>query len=227
MSVAAVADQEYRLFRAHENSIITQQTRALTLQNFTCDICHRDSRRLDTWPIVNIDIDKRNKHQSLEDALDDSFYRSEQIPGYDCDHCKRPAKDRGNAHRTVTFLHLPDYMIISLNRTGVDARSQSTFKVETLVRFPEKLDMSKYYCSDSKHPAESAAARSRVELRYECYAVIQHSGTLKGGHWWTIAKSPKTAQWRELNDKSVTKSSWAETQKNTTTIIFYKRIGAK
>ena len=100
--------------------------------------------------------------------------------------------------------------------------------------------MEPYYRIPAVHatPTETAAFNDPTtqQLQYECYAVIQHDGGLRSGHYWTLARSPidgekatggKLGRWRQFNDKRVTDAAWADTQVKESSILFYRRKGGR
>jgi ubiquitin carboxyl-terminal hydrolase 20/33 len=58
---------------------------------------------------------------------------------------------------------------------------------------------------------------------YNLYAVICHSGSLHGGHYYTYAKHSATGRWYEFNDSSVTEVSEATVEKAEAYVLFYEQ----
>ncbi|EDN99408.1 hypothetical protein SS1G_02262 [Sclerotinia sclerotiorum 1980 UF-70] len=56
------------------------------------------------------------------------------------------------------------------------------------VDFPEILDMGKYtWLSEKDDYSDQLPAEQKRPFLYDCYAVVQHSGTPKSGHYWALA----------------------------------------
>ena len=153
---------------------------------------------------------------------------------YACNKCGT----RTNAARGNTFLHLPEYLIIALNRAKmVEGR---LVKQNTMVSFPQVLNMEPFYRIPAVHAPLSDIAAFKEQrsdnLQYECYAVIQHRGGLRSGHYWTLARSPidgakatggQLGKWRMFNDKKVTDAQWSDTQVPQSSILFYRKKGSR
>lgn len=58
---------------------------------------------------------------------------------------------------------------------------------------------------------------------YDLYAVICHSGSLHGGHYYAYAKHPGTREWHEFNDSSVVKVDEETVASAEAYVLFYEQ----
>ncbi|CAF0749235.1 unnamed protein product [Didymodactylos carnosus] len=101
---------------------------------------------------------------------------------FDCYHCRSLTKDQSKvlteAVRQSAFLQLPPILPIFLKRFQFyDSYSD---KIQTHIRFDIQLDLT-HYCS-------SLALSVYCRPIYRLYAVIEHSGSLKNGHYIVYIK---------------------------------------
>lgn len=68
-------------------------------------------------------------------------------------------------------------------------------------------------------PSSSTSARPL----YDLYAVICHSGSLHGGHYYAYAKHPGTREWHEFNDSAVIKVDEETVASAEAYVLFYEQ----
>lgn len=91
-------------------------------------------------------------------------------------------------------------------------------KVDSEVKFPiEELDINEYKSEFSFYP----------NVKYELYGVVQHMGSLNGGHYISYTQNPINNLWYEYNDSSVQQipndKLASEIENSRSYILFYKR----
>lgn len=80
-------------------------------------------------------------------------------------------------------------------------------KIQTFVEFPiETLTMPSLSSSDS---------------RYMLYGVVNHYGTLEGGHYTAFSQNPTKYKWHRFDDQEVTQISTADVKTQAAYILFY------
>lgn len=62
-----------------------------------------------------------------------------------------------------------------------------------------------------------------VRTLYDLYAVICHSGSLHGGHYYAYAKHPGTGHWYEFNDSSVSRVDEETVASAEAYVLFYEK----
>ena len=56
---------------------------------------------------------------------------------------------------------------------------------------------------------------------FDLYAIVQHQGSLHGGHYIAYIRNLETDEWFEFNDDDVRKRSWAEVSQIEAYLLFY------
>jgi ubiquitin carboxyl-terminal hydrolase 8 len=208
-----------------------------TLLESTCNHCGFTTRNSE--PIattVQLGIPQGAKQVSLAMLFDELQKETKQ--SVDCDHCKRTTAAHKDQMKVVRskYSYLPEYLMIEVKRSQYNGAGGAGggFRLDTPVSFPQELDMSPWTWLNADHRAEDNFAGQVLEHQkppfiYECYAVIQHSGSNETGHYWTLVRriDPHdnwTDEWHEFNDSMVRPGrSFADTQGKKTTGIFYRR----
>ena len=122
------------------------------------------------------------------------------------------------ARKQIQLWRLPrDIIVFQLKRFkqsagmgGVlPARSE---KITTFIDFPVVgLDMSRFGQQASDKPI------------FDLKAVVNHMGTLSGGHYTAFAKHEATQQWYEFNDASCTPKSEEDLVTSASYLLVYQR----
>lgn len=191
-----------------------------------CNTCGDTSLTSDMFdPAIYLGIDPNDgPRQSLYSLLDNSCQAALR-EGLDCEP-EGVYKMRDKTHRML-FSNLPDYLFFPLKV------SQHGTRLNVRIDFPEVLDMGKYtWLSEKDEYSERVLPKQRPPFLYDCYAVIQHTGTVTSGHYWTLVRRVDrnnrwTKEWHEMNDSRVIPGrSFGDTQSSQTVMILYRRQGA-
>lgn len=127
---------------------------------------------------------------TLDDCLEE-FEAEEHLSidvGWKCNHCKkiRAAYKRlqiAQLPKSVLMIHLKRFAFGS-GRPGWFGTSGSGRKVNTHINFPQHWTV-------------------QAGVNYQLYAVIEHYGSLFGGHYTCAARNFLTSQWHRYDDSSV------------------------
>ncbi|XP_056308078.1 ubiquitin carboxyl-terminal hydrolase 47-like [Danio aesculapii] len=87
-----------------------------------------------------------------------------------------------------TILKWPEVLTLHLQRFNLDYSYMVYRKNNCPVKIPLQLKVQD---------------ESGVDYQYDLYAVVNHSGSLSGGHYYADIKSSEDQQWYEFNDSSV------------------------
>jgi len=145
----------------------------------------------------------------------------EQLAEEDSVYC-RQCKEHRRSWKRIELWNLPSQLIIHLKRFGRDRLDGPLTKIETPVEFPLELDLSDYLANPS------------VDATYELYGVVNHHGSLAGGHYTAHAyvTSPsdlgsgsrhEEGQWFNFNDSFVTQASTDQLDFAAAYILFYRQ----
>ena len=150
----------------------------------------------------------------LKDCLD-LFGKDIILSDDDMWYCSKCQKHQ-ISNQKLQIYKSPNYLIIQIKRFNIKKKYgyESTFtgeKNNTFVSYPiNDLDLGEYIVGHEKN---------NINTKYDLYGVVQHFGSLNGGHYTAICKNDNN--WITYNDSSlshcenpVTKNAY---------ILFYKR----
>jgi ubiquitin C-terminal hydrolase len=127
-----------------------------------------------------------NWHSIEEFTLDDcikEMFKVENIE-YKCENCG----NREGNRIEKKLLTKPKTLIIKLKRYAVIG-STRLVKVNKMIRYPELLDISKYFCGSDIKP-------------YKLYSIINHIGSMNGGHYYSYVKDSSVSDSTECDSAS-------------------------
>lgn len=126
----------------------------------------------------------------------------------------------------------PPVLILVLKRFRVVEGSGKRYKLTQLVDFPLLLDIDQATAQDGSSvvvpaaPDEPSGAARQAASCYELTAVINHHGSLRGGHYTCYAKSVDSDHWLCFNDASVSAMEASEVVTPAAYILLYSRCDA-
>lgn len=150
----------------------------------------------------------------LQDCLE-AFTRREELAEEDWVRCEKT----GSIERSLKKLDLwtaPECLIIHLKRFGSDQAYGPLEKVDTFVQASLDLDLTPWVVGPT----------DEKQCQYRLYAVVNHSGTLRYGHYTAygrVGEGPDR-QWFLFNDSSVTKVNESQVVSQEAYILFYERV---
>lgn len=196
--------------RFWENYINTNKSDIVKLFAFQerntvkCPNCGQVYRSFNPCTGVEVPIPKKLP-TCVEDCLA-TYCREETLDEnslYMCEKCKR----KGRASQQLTFFSLPEILVITLKRFR--RSSDLSEKVSSFVAFQPELDLSPFMC------------RRTQREKYILSAVVNHTGTLNGGHY-TADVRDKSGTWSHCSDEKV--SECTEPHFDLAYIFFYEKI---
>lgn len=199
---------------------ITHTTFAGELQSsITCQSCKSITKTID--PVLDLSLEIKNKkhHQqtsskslTIYDCLD-LFTSVEKLDVvYSCQHCG----DKTKATKSLKFKTLPPVLSIQLKRFEHNLISDQFSKIDTPVKIPLFLNMTKY-CEQSKLPNNDEIDSSKI---YELFAAVVHIGSVHTGHYIVMTKSG-TGQWFKFDDSIVTMITQEDVINSNAYLLFY------
>ncbi|XP_022923388.1 ubiquitin carboxyl-terminal hydrolase 20-like isoform X1 [Cucurbita moschata] len=180
------------------------------ISNLCCCNCGHCSETHE--PLVDLSLEIENV-DSLSSALE-SFTRVEKIGDpetkFKCENCKEEVL----VEKQLKLEKIPLVTTFHLKRFKAD--SSFVEKIEKHLEFPLELDLQPY----------SVRGRdAEVELKYELYAIVEHTGfSSTSGHYFSFVRSsPDT--WHRMDDSMVTPVSEDYVLSREAYILLYKRKG--
>ncbi|WOG98248.1 hypothetical protein DCAR_0417589 [Daucus carota subsp. sativus] len=141
----------------------------------------------------------------------DGFLKEEPLGPEDMWYCPK-CKEHRQASKKLDLWRLPEILVIHLKRFSYNRFSKS--KLGTFVDFPvEDLDLTHYIVHRT----------SEVSERYSLYAIVNHYGSLSGGHYTAFVQHGQN-QWYEFDDSHVSPVAEEQIKTSAAYVLFYRRI---
>ncbi|XP_021433571.2 ubiquitin carboxyl-terminal hydrolase 17-like protein B [Oncorhynchus mykiss] len=148
----------------------------------TCSISDRHVNSEEVGPFWTVPLSMEDNNYSVRDGLED-FFKSSTVSGDNqmyCDHCD----GKTDAILACKMVHPPEILTLLLKRFEFDYNRMSYVKIESCVEVPRMLQTK--------------------DCDYELYAVVDHVGSLRGGHYTARIKSYDDHNWYVFDDSYVT-----------------------
>ncbi|KAM3590264.1 uncharacterized protein V6R79_006801 [Siganus canaliculatus] len=180
---------------------VSQVFHGLLTHSIICSSCgtEMDSDGL-FWHLPLALVDSDSELYSVVNGIKD-YFREKHFRGQNqlyCDSCH--AKSDAFTKRVIK--NHPEVLMLLLKRFTLDYKYMEYVKINSDVIIPETLQI----------PENQS---------YELYAVVDHFGSLRGGHY--TATINVNGEWYTFNDSSVTKTPPVSITSSSAYLLFYKK----
>ncbi|EMG49338.1 UBP8 Ubiquitin carboxyl-terminal hydrolase 8 [Candida maltosa Xu316] len=188
-------------------SCLTHSTFSFELQScIRCGSCNSITETVDPMFDVSLEINRLKKTTNIDlyDCLD-LFTQEESLDGmYTCKKCDSNSK----ATKTLKLKTVPPVVSIQLKRFEHNIMNDTSSKIETPVKIPLFLDLTKY-------SVEFEGVRF-----YELFGVIVHIGSVNTGHYIAFIKDGN-GQWYKFDDSVVSLVDQEEVTNSKAYLLYY------
>lgn len=239
-------------------SLITDLVEGRLTSSLECQTCGHTSTTTSTFTSLSVPLPPGNTSAptTLAACLD-LFTAPEVLDGdnaWECPKCARPRR----ALKHLQVSHFPPCLIVHLKRFQYELRAGGDLtikKLTTLVQFPERgLNLAKYAVNKSRNDNDinntikyfntndtnnndnlTGQDLSGRALNYNLYAIANHYGTLKSGHYTAYIRQeqgqkqqPGPPQWVLFNDTevntNVSASNAISNNSNAYVLFYHKQV---
>ena len=132
---------------------------------------------------INVNENTQEDDITLDDCLK-LFTKEEDLGDIQCEKCKKKTLFK----KTLEIERLPKYLVLSLKRFKYILTN--SIKIQNLITFPlENL------------PLQNYVSQKNINYKYNLFGVINHSGSLEWGHYYSIFKVNES--WLNYDDSHV------------------------
>lgn len=203
------AAQEYwQSHRQLSDSLVDRYWRGLDVSTVQCQQCQATSYTFSPFEWFSVVLDGR-PNLTLTDALQKTMADNE-LSDFDCDNCR----SKGRAVQKMALARMPPLLCISFRRFQYQGNVLAKNNARVSWDFND-FDFSPFFL-DPAASAASGGSRTHDDdddkgfsgpFKYECYAVIVHSGaTLNEGHYYAYVRDSNTHgqhNWFQCSDSQV------------------------
>ncbi|KAI9843989.1 MAG: ubiquitin-specific protease doa4 [Thelocarpon superellum] len=202
------------------------------MSRLRCPVCGFQSTSYETFNSISLEIPKKGRAH-IYDCLK-NYTKEERLSAEDrwtCPDCKVPRE----ASKRITITRAPQILVLQLKRFR-SVRRGFTDKNNAFIDFPlTRLDL-RPYTLPPMGTADEQTARGKFgpeivaplpecspPFEYDAYAVVQHFGTLTGGHYKALIREDTRGHWMEFNDKVASNFDPRRVASEAAYLLFYVR----
>ncbi|KAL4493459.1 hypothetical protein ABPG72_007467 [Tetrahymena utriculariae] len=183
-----ISDDWYQYYKGRDDSVVTDFFSGQLLNKVICSKCKNESLAFDNFMDLSLSFSRGQENEAdLVDLLK-AFLKEENLDDdYYCSKCKARTKSR----RQFELYKLPQILVIHLKRFNFGRSYRN--KISSNVSFPvTDFDVSQFI--------QSSADNSVKNSKYELFGIVNHSGSLSGGHYTSESLNPYDGKWYNYND---------------------------
>ena len=190
-------------FYRKEYSIIVENFFGQTQTVATCGHCKAISVKFEPWMMLKVPIPEEDSSPVTLQECFTKAYEKETLSDYMCDSCK----NRGPATLQQSISRLPQVLILILKRFNNQGR-----KISKQVHVDiDDTDISPWLAFP--------AVAKHSPAHYSTFAIVEHHGSSRGGHYVSYAKDNDT--WLNYDDTSVNELNNTTGLVNNNSYIFF------
>ncbi|CAG5122907.1 unnamed protein product [Candidula unifasciata] len=203
------AQEYWKAYLNRDNSMIVDIFVGQLKSELNFASCGHRSVTFDPFWDLSIPVVKGPNEVSLDDCIR-LFMKEEELAAEERPMCTK-CKSRRSCTKSFSIQRFPKILVLHLKRFSQQERFGR--KLTTLVDFPIKnLDLSEY-ASDSK---------AGEQVRYDLYAVSNHSGGTSSGHYTAYCRNPYSGEWYYFNDARVSSIRSNQVVSPEAYVLFYE-----
>lgn len=176
-----------------------------------CNKCENKSNKIEQYKEISLHVSTNPSNNNIEKLLD-NYFSDEKLDDYKCDKCNE--KD---AHKKISLLNIPKYLIIQLKRFQFNSKNMNFSKILEQVNYPLFLDMDKYCLNNNIN------TNINNKNIYELTNVIYHLGIQMGSGHYTSHHKVKN-NWFYADDDNIEKIDETELFNKRNKILSYVLI---
>ena len=182
----SLRDREFDMnFKEREKSIIIDLFYSQIITSFICECNYEiySFQKLLDFPLL---LPEKIEKIDITDLF--KIYFKTEVVDFEnkCEKCNKVAKHK----KEMKISRPPEILIISLQRINQTTQKKN----ECIVTFPDLLNLYDFIDHDMGNDKESY---------YQLFSIINHIGSINGGHYFTYVKPLGSKNWYEFNDSHV------------------------
>lgn len=218
MDVLEASNREWMRHINNNESPISHNIQGQYLSRLQCRVCGCQSTTYNAFSCLSVPIRLGYREVTLDDCFK-LFTQPELLEGADAWNCPRCKKCQPTI-KTIMLTRLPNFLIVHLKRFAHTGGVWGSNKLGTHVRYPGELDLSPFCLRRTASTQEPTRSN-----KFKLYAVANHYGSLKGGHYTSYVKREGQLGWCLYDDTRVrAQVSPQEVVNKNGYVLFYERV---
>jgi ubiquitin carboxyl-terminal hydrolase 8 len=207
----ADAIEAWKNYLRRNKSLVVDLFQGQLRNTCRCSVCGHKNIRFEPFMYLSLPI--TDACRNLQDCLD-LYISTDELKGENQWYCEKCKKHRDGTKKIDLWI-LPPILIVHLKRFKYNDFGQVGSKNNANIKFPmEGWDLS-----------YAVKSRGSVTPVYDLYAVSNHIGGLRSGHYTAHALTRFDEQWVEYNDSNPRPIGKDAVTRNTSAayVLFYNR----
>lgn len=182
------AIEAWKNYLRRNKSLIVDLFQGQLRNTCRCNVCGHQNIRFEPFMYLSLPIS--DSCETLQDCLD-LYISTDELRGENRWYCEKCKKHRDGTKKIDLWI-LPPILIVHLKRFKYNEFGHVGSKNNANIRFPlEGWDLSK-----------AVKSKGSVTPTYDLYAVSNHIGGLRSGHYTAYSMTRFEEQWVEFNDST-------------------------
>jgi len=193
----------WRAYTNKNNSIIVDLFHGQLGSTFTCLKCGKTSATYSSFSHLSLPLPttKTRRPVPLLCCIEEFLQKEKLTDHWRCPICKA----HKGAEKQLTIYQLPLILITQLKR--LTSENGQPVRLSKKVEIPIKLDLTTYV-----HSPHGPTSERSQRFIYDLYAICDHQGDWRSGHYTASVRSLHRPGWNGFNDREVAPLAELETQ---------------
>ncbi|KAH7312271.1 hypothetical protein B0I35DRAFT_436549 [Stachybotrys elegans] len=204
-SLVQAAAEYWRNHSIFNDSLVDRCWRGIELSTVNCTECNTNTYSFSMLELIPARIPAGRRSMTLKMALAEHFAPN-LLTDFDCECCHR----KTHAKQFLSLARMPPMLCVAFSRFEWTKEASRMEKSTTPVTWDvNDFDFSPYFLRPEDSGFAGPDKAFSRPFRYECYAIIIHSGnSVNSGHYYSYVRDTTVHDpysWFKCNDESVTK----------------------
>lgn len=228
------AERLWAKYKARTSSVVADAFAGQLQSLVTCDACGKASSSYDPFWDLSLPLRRAGEPDAappsragsliryvagggatsepldVRDCLE-AFAEDERLSGQNAFRCPR-CKAVGGATKRLRIKRWPRVLVLHLKRFSWNERGRPGRKIDRAVDVPGDIELRDVLCAEER--------ASHAPVRYGLFGVIDHSGSLSGGHY-TATCDAGGGEWYRFDDETVTRTKGAPKSSRHAYVLMY------
>lgn len=180
----------------HKCSVIMENLYGQLTSVIYCTDCKHKTYKHDPFCTLEIPVDDENDSIDLNQCLN-NYSSVEMMPDFKCDNCEK----KGNILKQIHISYSPNILMFHLKRFKYNMTTNTMDKITTTFQYPHQFDLNEENLNILIH--NRVREKTIMNYDYRLISVINHFGSLEGGHYTSDVYDSCLKKWMNTNDSHV------------------------
>ncbi|MEN2498222.1 MAG: hypothetical protein MHMPM18_002528 [Marteilia pararefringens] len=218
-----IRDQNLAVHQLKENEMDSKKYLIKQVKNIFYRLKTNEHESIIDLKQINFEMIQTSKESSNDSTINiydclQLFVNEEQLQSNNLWYCSK-CKNHVGAYKKIDIWRLPKILIIHFKRFRYNYINRS--KINTFIDFPiQELDLKDFTVNSAANNPHSDFQKT---TKYKLLSIINHFGSLSGGHYTATVYNEVLGKWFECNDSNLYRINSRDPQKSNAYILIYRQ----